>query len=355
MDSISDDFITDSEEDSQNIEEEDTECINKICKPNEPPNSPERIVINDAGIFLTESLARKSELNESYQKPQITPVKILPDEEDNLNSRRIQETLDQNEFNDNEIISARSEKVSSRKPSETTNDIPDSEWSKFTREILSKLQSTILFGDSRLGITINELNSELPKMTKSLLKQFIGTIRNAIKYQHQPGYLEHKNLVSIEKKIEKSIDFNKEMKIRLRKLDSCFDSSHKNPTSSGFSKNDIPTYTKKLSNRIHQLQNIQSEIQKLQIENLQLQQSISSIFQPKTQTDDFSLQKQQILILEVELTKIQQNHRSNISKFEADISLLDPMIKSMEARIEEMNKRILIERRCTNVRKNGFY
>ncbi|KAK8882246.1 hypothetical protein M9Y10_044888 [Tritrichomonas musculus] len=226
-----------------------------------------------------------------------------------------------------------------------------------SQQLISKMYSLEMFGQSSIGATVSGSVYDLGKHFKSLYSSFPSFIHESNIYLNSQQYTLQKQFDAIKEKIVRSQQRNKKVKEIIRSNERRLPNLNKQ-SSNEFSELDRINAEMKataisLKKSIEKLQTLKQQNDQFQAENEAIQQQIDTIlsqFKHKCTGEAGQIQKN-IVKTEIELRENIKKYKENIMQAQKIVNSYNDPIHSLEVRLSDLNRRIIVCSRPVRIPK----
>lgn len=226
-----------------------------------------------------------------------------------------------------------------------------------SQQLISKMYSLEMFGQSSIGATVSGSVYDLGKHFKSLYSSFPNFIHESNIYLNSQQYTLQKQFDAIKEKIVRSQQRNKKVKEIIRSNERRLPNLNKQ-SSNEFSELDRINAEMKataisLKKSIEKLQTLKQQNDQFQAENEAIQQQIDTIlsqFKHKCTGEAGQIQKN-IVKTEIELRENIKKYKENIIQAQKIVNSYNDPIHSLEVRLSDLNRRIIVCSRPVRIPK----
>lgn len=213
-----------------------------------------------------------------------------------------------------------------------------------SRRLLSLMTSFAMFGKSRIGASITEPAAQLSGVFMRMRDKFQMHVSSALAERRKPENIRINKLLNQKKYLsrrkEKAIEFNRQIKSRLRIIDRQF----REPRHNQDPQSDVRALSYQLKKAIQKMQNIHKEVEFLQLENSQLNQRISEITSKDEEKYGMNVSeiRQKNAKEEIEFAETHKIHVTNVKKAQQQIDELREIVGRLVKRKADAENRVNI-------------
>lgn len=223
--------------------------------------------------------------------------------------------------------------------------------SSLAQQLLSKMYSLQMFGQSSIGASVSGSVYELGNHLRNMLETFPSFIKESNISANSQQYLLQKKLANTKTKIQNLQQINKQLKEKVRYNEKQLpDLNRQNDTE--FSELDrinseIKANICSLKKAINRLQKIKEENDQIQSENQIIKNTIDDLLTQYRRScpGEIGRINKNIVKTEIGLRENSKRYRENLEKAQEIISSYNEPIHSLETRLADMNRRISVFRR----------
>lgn len=220
------------------------------------------------------------------------------------------------------------------------------------QQLLSKMYSLVMFGNSQIGATVAVSIYELGSQLNTIRNSFSVFVKETSNKINSPEYKLLKNLEALEAKCKavqaENIQFKNLIRNNSKRLPKGLDSDTEMEARKQKVMNEFKSNAANLRRAIENLQKLKQLNDTTLSENREIEDQINSKFKQfrKNCQGDYGEISKNIVRIEIDLQNNIQKHREKIEEAKKTVQMYEAPIAMLEARLADLNRRILQVVRC---------